>query len=325
MREAVERAARLTKQLMAFGRRSVLVPHAIDVRDVVAGTLALLRKIIPASIDLELRGADAPLLASMDRTLVEQIVLNLVTNARDAIAGQGHIQVELERRQGPPEALVLRVVDDGQGMDDGVVKRVFEPFFTLKPLGRGTGLGLASVQGAVSQLGGTISVQSRIGSGSTFEIMLPLIAATPERAVNVQGPAPSRLEILVVDDDERVRSITALILRRAGHHVMEAADGHTALQLIRATPYDILISDVVMPRLGGTEVVDEARRLRPGMALVLASGYPHDGTRDAGNLTFLPKPYGASELLAHVARVVTHSSGASIRGTTLPSEGPAEP
>ena len=304
MQEAIERASRLTKQLLAFGRRSLLQPHAVDVREVVGSTVDLLRKVIPEDIELRLHSAEGAYVASMDRALLEQIVLNLVTNARDAITGQGCILVEIERREEPSPLLLIRVVDDGVGMDDGVIERVFEPFFSTKPVGRGTGLGLASVQGAVSQLGGQIRVQSQVGGGTTFEISLPWIAATLSQAPLAEGVASRPLSILVVDDDDSVRQITVKMLRSGGHTVEQASDGQAALDLIRAKPYDLLVSDVVMPRMGGIDLSDEARKLRPEMALLLASGYPLEGDPDTAKVSFLSKPYRPSELLDHVARLV---------------------
>lgn len=178
MEDAISRAARLTAQLLAFGRRSVIRPRAIDIADVVADTLELLRKLVPERIELQLHRGEGSYVASLDQALLEQIVLNLVTNARDAIDDQGHIVVELERVDVPSSTVVIRVSDDGAGMDEAVKARVFEPFITSKPEGQGTGLGLASVQGAVSQLGGEVRVESEMGRGSTFEVLLPC-ALTP--------------------------------------------------------------------------------------------------------------------------------------------------
>jgi len=303
VQEAIERASRLTKQLLAFGRRSLLRPHAVDVREAVMSTIDLLKKVIPENIELHLRSAEGAYTALMDRASLEQIVLNLVTNARDAITGRGCIVVEIERRDEPGPLLLIRVTDDGVGMDEGVMKRVFEPFFTTKPAGRGTGLGLASVQGAVNQLGGQIRVQSQVGVGTTFEVSLPWIAATPSPPPPGERAAPRPLSILVVDDDDNVREVTVKMLRSGGHAVEQASDGHAALDLIRAKPYDLLVSDVVMPRMGGIDLSERARKLRPEMAMLLASGYPLDSPPDTAKVSFLSKPYRPSELLNHVARL----------------------
>jgi CheY-like chemotaxis protein len=155
----------------------------------------------------------------------------------------------------------------------------------------------------VSQLGGQIRVRSQVGRGSTFEVSLPWIAATlaPARAGVVAAPRP--LSILVVDDDDNVRNVTVKMLRGGGHTVEQASDGLAALELIRAKPYDLLVSDVVMPRMGGIDLSDKARKLRPEMAMLLASGYPLDGSADTSRVSFLSKPYRPSELLDRVARL----------------------
>jgi signal transduction histidine kinase len=178
MQDAIRQASRLTSQLLAFGRRAPIQAETIDLGRVVAGTIELLRKVVPKGVELSFRSGEGSLEASMDRALLEQIVLNLVTNARDAIDGNGHIRVALDRVDTPAPAARLRVEDDGAGMDEAVVSRIFEPFFTTKPEGHGTGLGLASVQGSVTQLGGTIQVASRPGQGTTFEVLLPLARAS---------------------------------------------------------------------------------------------------------------------------------------------------
>jgi signal transduction histidine kinase len=174
--QAVEQAARLTSQLLSFGRRSVLQPRTIDVREVVQRTVELVKSAMPYNTQLRFRvGAGAGAYeATLDRALLEQIVLNLVTNARDALGGTGNVEVELERVGTSEPFARLRVADDGCGMDEALLARIFEPFFTTKGEGRGTGLGLACVQGAVSQLGGRIRVRSRVSQGTTFEVELPL-------------------------------------------------------------------------------------------------------------------------------------------------------
>jgi two-component system, cell cycle sensor histidine kinase and response regulator CckA len=171
--EVVERGTRLTRQLLAFGRRADTRLAPLDVRELVQGTLDWLGKLMPKNIQLHLHCQNADYQAMLDRSLVEQILLNLVTNARDALDGPGTICVELERRSAPDASIVLRVLDDGPGMDAELMGRIFEPFFTTKSSERGTGLGLASVEGAVTQLGGTIRVESRPGEGTKFEVRLP--------------------------------------------------------------------------------------------------------------------------------------------------------
>lgn len=171
--EVVERGSRLTRQLLAFGRRPETQLAPVDVRETARSTLAWLGKLIPKRIELDVQYQEGDYTAVLDRSLLEQIILNLVTNARDAIDGSGRICVKLALRQAPNPAIVLCVTDNGVGMDAELLRRIFEPFFTTKGSEGGTGLGLASVEGAVTQLGGTIQVESRPGDGTTFEVTLP--------------------------------------------------------------------------------------------------------------------------------------------------------
>lgn len=316
---ATGQAARLTAQLLAFGRRSVIQPRAIDIRGVVSDTLELLKKLIPERIQVQLRCEHGSYLASMDRTLLEQIVLNLVTNARDAISGSGHIWVELRRASLPSPSVTLKVVDDGMGMDEGVLSQLFEPFFTTKGAARGTGLGLASVQGAVSQLGGQLSVQSQPGHGSTFEVVLPLVAAEERSTPSFDAVSSGALDILVVDDADQVREVTARILKTAGHRVQEAKDGARALDSVRAKAYDLVLTDVVMPHMGGLELLKEVAHLRPETLVVLTSGYPEDADLDRARAHFLAKPFRSSTLLSLVERLVTEHR--TLRGSA-PAQAP---
>ena len=297
--QAVEQAKRLTTQLLAFGRRSVVQNRSIDVRRVVADSLALLRKVIPENIGLELKCPDGDYRASMDRGLLEQIVLNLVTNGRDAIDNHGSIEVTLTASEAPEPCFLLSVSDDGEGMDETVLARVFDPFFTTRAAG--TGLGLASVKGAVAQLGGAIDIRSRPGHGTTFEVTLPW--SPPEDAAGRPSGTLDlgRLRVLLVDDEARVREVTAAMLESAGHQVDQASDGLHALDLLNERAYDVVLSDVVMPQLGGQELLERVSRLRPAVAIVLMSGYP-PGPIDTSRVHFLPKPFQRESLLDAVAR-----------------------
>jgi len=317
--QATQQAARLTAQLLAFGRRSVLQPRAIDIRDVVSDTLELLKKLIPESIEVRLRCGEGSYSARMDRVLLEQILLNLVTNARDAISGPGHILVELERLEVPENCVLLRVVDDGSGMEAAVLGKLFEPFFTTKDVGRGTGLGLASVQGAVSQLGGQIRVESRVGCGSTFEVRLPLVAAQEQGAPGSGPTNGGPFDILVVDDADSVREVTARMLESAGHRVQQATDGVQALEMIRANAYDVVLSDVVMPRMGGRQLLEGVAKLRPKTLVVLTSGYPEGADVLADQVHFLPKPFHRSALLSLIERLVAeqrYAESLKLRGAS---------
>jgi CheY-like chemotaxis protein len=303
MDQAIAQAGRLTAQLLAFGRRSVLQPEHIDVREVIGETLTLLKKVIPSSIQVSYHCAEGSYAASMDRSLLEQIVLNLVTNARDAIAERGHISVQLERTDAESPGLLLCVVDDGRGMDEGVLSHIFEPFFTTKGNGKGTGLGLASVQGAVSQLGGQIHVESRPGLGTRFEVRLPLVVANAAPAPLTERVPTGPLDILIVDDAAPLREVTARLLETAGHRVRHAKDGAEALDMLRTSHCDVILSDVVMPRMGGLELAEAVAKLRPEVSIVLTSGYPKGTAVDPAAVCFLPKPFKPSVLLDTIERL----------------------
>ncbi len=316
--QAVSQSARLTAQLLAFGRKSVLQPAAIDVQRVVRDALELLDKVMPASIDVRFEcivrggepgGRDSEGYgATMDRALLEQIVLNLVTNARDAIDGAGVIDVRLSRLEGEEPRLLLSVSDTGRGMDESVLKRVFEPFFTTKDEGRGTGLGLASVQGAVSQLGGAIRVQSRPGQGSTFEVSLPCRAAAASAVPVSSPPAVGVLDVLVVDDDSRVRQVVATMLQRAGHRVEQAADGVEALEAVAKKRYHLVLSDVDMPRMGGVELSEVLSTAHPDTLVVLTSGNER-ATAACERVRFVAKPFRGPALVAQLAGFVAERRG----------------
>lgn len=307
--QATQQAARLTAQLLSFGRRSVVQPEAIDIREVVGDTIELLKKVIPENIEVLFRCSQGSYAASLDRALLEQIVLNLITNSRDAIAGAGQIRVELELVDLPRSSVLLRVADNGSGMEESVMNKLFEPFFTTKGAGRGTGLGLASVQGAVSQLGGQIRVESHPGQGSTFEVLLPLIVPEEWAAPRSGRSLLGTLDILVVDDAEPVREVTARMLETAGHRVEQAKDGAQALEMVQARAYDLVLSDVVMPGMGGLALLHAVAKLRPDTVVVLTSGYPEGADVGNAKACFLPKPFQRSTLLSGIERaVVEHRS-----------------
>lgn len=325
MDRAVEHASRLTAQLLSFGRRSAVSPRNIDVREVVENTVGLLSAVTRSDVRVVLDVADGDYVASMDRVLLEQIVLNLVTNARDAITGTGTINVGLALRAVPGASVVLRVGDDGEGMDPEVLRHVFEPFFTTKSAGRGTGLGLASVQGSVTQLGGTIQVESWPGKGTTFEVTLPLERAKAADALSTAPENSEALHILVVDDDEEVRDITAKMLQVGGHQVDQAEDAAGALERLGAHRYDVLLTDIVMPHTSGLALRSEVAKRWPELLVVLTSAYPPETVGDG--LPIVPKPFDSATLLRmlgdllaeHRGNATTDEPRASKRRARLPS------
>jgi signal transduction histidine kinase/CheY-like chemotaxis protein len=307
--EAGEHAAGLTRQLLAFSRRQVRAVEVLDLNAVVTDMARLLRRLVGEDIELVTRLSAAPALVAADRAQLQQVLLNLAVNARDAMPHGGQLVIEtalVAHDEGPvladPEAptgprVRLTVTDTGCGMDAATQARLFEPFFTTKPEGRGTGLGLATVYGIVRQSGGGIRVQSAPGRGSRFEIDLPR-AAAPAAATPVEdhGPAAGGATILLVEDEEKVRDLTRLALERWGYTVLAARDGREALARAMAYPGPIhlLVTDVVLPGMNGRELAERLMAARPELRVLYASGYTDDavvrhGVREGA--PFLQKPF----------------------------------
>jgi two-component system, cell cycle sensor histidine kinase and response regulator CckA len=259
------------------------------------------------------------------------VIVNLVANARDATPQGGLIRVATtvthsDMRIGttvaetPPTHVRLIVSDNGTGIPPDVRDRIFDPFFSTKARGQGTGLGLAIAYGIVQQSGGTISVNSEIGVGTTFSVLLPLTqdAEVVEETVSPVERLVGRGRVLVAEDDEAVRNSTVRALEHAGYTVVAAPDGVRALQELRqhSTPFDLLLTDVVMPGMSGSVLAKRARALQPGMPVLFMSGYADDdAVRDglaAGTVTCLAKPFTATELCAAVHRTITERGGAMV-------------
>ncbi|HSB60893.1 MAG TPA: PAS domain S-box protein, partial [Vicinamibacteria bacterium] len=330
---ASERAADLTRQLLAFSRQQVLVPRVLDLREVVTDVESMLRRLIGE--DVELLTTSAPDLGRVKADLgqVEQVIVNLALNARDAMprggrltiglrnveVGEGFVREHPGARPGP--SVVLAVCDTGAGMSPETQSHVFEPFFTTKEVGKGTGLGLATVYGIVKQSGGYIGVQSELGRGSTFEIYLPRVEEAldgrPEGAP-VQVPRGAET-ILLVEDEEAVRGLVREILEGAGYRVLEAASGDDALQLSgdHAGPIHLMVTDVVMPGMSGPQLVRRMADSRPDMRILYASGYTDDALGPHGVLkpgvAFIQKPW-SPDLLAARVREVLDEPGPARRG-----------
>jgi two-component system, cell cycle sensor histidine kinase and response regulator CckA len=317
---AAERAETLTRHLLAFSRRQVMEPTVIALGAFVSGLLPLLRRLIGEDIELETT-ASGPDHVIADATQLEQIILNLAVNARDAMprGGRLHIGVSsFDMAQGTAEQsvdlvpgpyVVMEVSDTGVGMDRATMARVFEPFFTTKPRGKGTGLGLATAYGIVKQSGGQITVASELGKGTRFRISLPLSRGVVTPVHESRRPAlsgPGTETVLVAEDDDLVRGLTTHVLRRNGYEVLEAASGEEALVLAdrHAGPIQLLVSDVVMPRMSGRVLADRLRGQRPDLRVLLMSGHPPDALLEHGvdnpDESLLEKPFGAGTLLERV-------------------------
>jgi len=305
---AALRAAGLTGQLLAFTRRQPTHATVFVLDDEVRQLGSLLRRIIGGDVALELDLAAGAARVRADAGQIEQVILNLAVNARDAMPSGGQLTIATAAitDEHGRAAVRLSVSDTGVGMSDEVRARMFEPFYTTKEVGRGTGLGLSIVYGIVEQSGGTIRVDSAPGRGTGFHISLPRVDEPVARPATVTpAAAPSGSEtILVVEDDEDVRDFVEFVLARAGYHVMVAEDGVRALERAAATDaIDLLLSDVVMPRLNGHELAARLAGERPALRVLHMSGYPALAARDEAPAragAFLQKPFSAEELLAAV-------------------------
>jgi PAS domain S-box-containing protein len=324
IRRASEQAATLTRQLLTFGRRQVLRPVNLDLNDLVADLMKMVQRLIGEDIDLEIApGANLwPICA--DPSQLEQVIINLCVNARDAMPEGGKLILETANvtlsdespEQGVDTArfVVLTVRDTGVGMDLETLRHIFEPFFTTKEMGRGTGLGLATVYGIVKQHDGMIRVDSQLGLGTTFTVSFP-VATVRIPEVMMDGASTSQPRggsetILLAEDEPMVRSLAERILRRAGYTVLSAPDGEVAVELFEshAETIDLAVLDVVMPRLDGHSVAERILTTRPAVRILFSSGYSADATRSreiqGRGYQLLPKPYEPNTLLARVREIL---------------------
>ncbi len=330
IQRAAGRAAALTRQLLAFSRQQVLAPRVLDLDTVVTAMHNMLRRIIGEDIqlatDLQATGH-----VRADPAQLEQVLLNLVVNSRDAMQAGGRLTIATADRvvgsDGatrrvpvvPGEYVMLSVIDTGVGMNADTLARAFEPFFTTKPVGAGTGLGLSTVYGVVKQTGGYVLVSSKPGVGTTFDVYLPTVVATAEwplPAKERERGIPGKEVILLVEDDPGVRRITSRTLERAGYQVLEAGLGHEALALVRGKEdsIDLLLTDVVMPGMSGRQLCQQLWLRRPDLSVLFMSGYPGDpGTRDQllePGAPFLAKPFTTDELTQAVRAVLDKAASA---------------
>ena len=322
--DAGERAALLTRQLLLFGRKAILEPRPVDLNDVIQHTGTMLRRLIGEDVTLATVLAVGLPRTQIDRSQIEQVILNLCLNARDAMPRGGRITLETRSHSfgdhfcrshpthRPGEFLELSVTDSGTGMTPNVVEHLFEPFFTTKGPGKGTGLGLATVYGIVQQAAGFITVETTPDTGSVFRVFLPSIASIePQLHVpQTPPPTPGRETVLLVEDEDAVRRLARLSLERHGYTVLEAASGEEAIDLSRTLSgsIDILVTDVVMAGMNGREVSERLRASRPGLKVLFMSGYNDDavvrnGLGDAPS-AFLQKPFDSRILATRIREVL---------------------
>jgi PAS domain S-box-containing protein len=329
IQKAAERAASLTRQLLAFSRKQVLQPKVLDLNDVLSDMEKMLRRLIGEHIEVCVDGAPGLWPVRADPGQLEQIVLNLALNARDSMPQGGRLTLETRNvvigedtavgaGLSPGSYVKLSVKDTGFGMDSGVLQHIFEPFFTTKELGKGTGLGLATVYGVVQQSGGHITVASERGKGSTFEIYLPRVEAVADARDAAPAPALGGSEtILLVEDEDSLRAMVRELLRAGGYTVLDTQSGADAIEIAgsRPAPIHLLLTDVVMPQISGPELANAVRARRPGIKVVYMSGYsdeaiaPH-GVLDPGTV-LLSKPFTAHALAQKVAEALAAERAAA--------------
>jgi PAS domain S-box-containing protein len=324
VRQAAERAGELTRQLLAFSRRQHIQPVHLDMDELIQGVLKMIRRVLRENIELLYRPGENLGMVLADKGQLEQVLMNLCVNARDAMSVGGTLTIETENadigadycREHPwaceGRYVLLRVTDTGEGMDEATREQIFEPFFTTKPAGHGTGLGLATVYGIVKQHHGLIDVTSQPGAGTTFELYIPVTERrTAPQELVVKSRAPEGTEtILVAEDDEVIRKLVSQILETAGYTVLVACDGEEALRLFEShrDEIDLALLDVIMPRLGGWEVMERIHAERPDIRFLFSSGY----TQSALDVrlmmktgpALLMKPYRREDLLCALREVL---------------------
>jgi len=335
VRQNSVRAAGLVRQLLAFSRQQTLLPKVLALKDMLTELSLLLRRLLGERCALRIEHQADLWPVRADDGQIANAIMNLAVNARDAMPPEGGTLViatsnlattapkSIGATQMPPGDYVrIDVSDNGSGISKDDLPKIFEPFFTTKPTGKGTGLGLSTVYGIVKQTGGFISVESELGKGTTFSIFLPRHiqseTSAPEPAPEAEAPAPHDVTgqdtILLVEDEDAVRSFAARALRMRGYTVMEANGGEAALEIVRGHQgvIDLLISDVVMPNMDGPTLVRAARRLRPEMRIIFMSGYAEEAFRrneeKTEDMHFLSKPFGLKQLVAKVKEVLSETA-----------------
>ncbi len=322
--KSAKRAANLTHALLAFSRTQIIHTKPVNINEIILVLEKLLVRVIGEDIELVTNLIGEDLIVMADTTQIEQVLMNLATNARDAMPDGGSLIIRTSRAKIDEEVsnvygfgrtgeyALISVEDTGEGMDEKTKERIFDPFFTTKEVGKGTGLGLAMVYGIVKQHDGFINVYSEIGKGTTFKIYLPLIESKPqqERMIEQIKVSGGNETIFIIEDDIHVRDLTKIILERAGYKVLEASDGQEAINIFRERPngVDLVILDVIMPRKNGKEVYDELKKIKPDIKVLFTSGYTSDIVHRKGILkekqNFILKPVSPHTLLKTVRSIL---------------------
>lgn len=342
IRDAADRAAALVRQLLSFGRRQLRNPERVELGEVTANLSRLLARLVGDEIEFTTERGDEPAVLDADRTELEQILLNLVTNARDAMPTGGSLVVRtgvataaLRARCPEPldAAVFLAVSDTGTGIDPAIRDRLFEPFVTTKEVGKGTGLGLATIATIVERAGGAVLVDSERGAGTTFTVVLPRAGGASASSPRAEPAARERARVLVVDDDALVRDAIAAIIESGGHTVTAAGTSADALDAVATAtePFDLLVTDVMMPDRPGPDLARELRERQAALRVLFLSGYPEQRLSEHGVLApgvhFLAKPVHAAVLLETIARVLASDNPGALRAdsprsTGAPAAGP---
>jgi len=326
---AVERAASLTNGLLAFGRKQILRKSVFEVHEIVYGIKKMLQRLIPEDIDFRTKNAAPGMTVMADKGQIEQVLMNLVTNARDAMPTGGALTIDAEPAfvnedacrvhgiKAPGMYARINVQDTGCGMDEDTLKKVFEPFFTTKQAGKGTGLGLSIIYGIVKQHNGFITADSSPGQGTAFHVYLPLADQKTEGLPEKQRhePAPRGTEtILLAEDDDTIRELNRTLLVESGYSVIDAVDGQDALEKLATSRscVDMLITDVIMPNKDGKTLSDEIMKVRPDVKVLFMSGYPTDILDSRGisidSINFLKKPFMPSEFLRRLREILDNGT-----------------
>jgi two-component system cell cycle sensor histidine kinase/response regulator CckA len=330
IRKAAMRAAKITSQLLAFSRQQLLQPVDLRLNQVVQDMVPVLRLMLPANLAVEVALAPLDAVVRADRSQLEQVLINLAFNARDAMTSGGSITIATETRYldetagmrliGIPIPAarygLVSVADTGHGMDEATIAQAFEPFFTTKPMGRGTGLGLATVYGIVKQSGGYVWAESASSKGTTVTVCLPEVGGKTAGSMEDEGgrasiPEASGGTVMILEDEAGVRELAARILRERGYRVLEAESGAAALAALRdgSRRADLLLTDVVVPDIGVVDLEREVHHLLPGLPILYMSGYPRDDILDRGLLRseqpFIQKPFSTEQLVLEVGRMIS--------------------
>ena len=328
VRIAAEKAASLTKQLLAFGRRQVLVLQVLDLNEILGELKEMLSTLPAEQIQLMMMPSSRPLPVKVDPGKIEQVIMNLAVNACDAMPSGGVLRIRTARVSRPPSGAsvtsdsapyaMVEMTDTGCGMDAGTKAHLFEPFFTTKPIGKGTGLGLSTVYGIVKQSGGTIEVDSVPDEGTTFRVYLPIVEQplSPRKVSKVSSPVTTGSEtVLLAEDQSSIRTVLREFLESEGYKVLEAQNGTEALEIAKhyTGSIDVLVTDVIMPQIRGLELAKRVTELHPDICVIFMSGYSEDALLEnrllsQQNITLIQKPFGPEDLAQKIRESLNDQS-----------------